>query len=280
MLDSIKASRIGELSSFLFHGKTGRIAMLHALCDESYASTEVVTPIYVLAAVVGRADRWAAFESYWRSTMRELGIEGIGCHASKCSNGAKPYEGMSTEKRREIQYRLIVDVVASRLGAVVSVVDVQSYWKHRDKFDRFLGKRDRKYNQPHIVAARQCMHHVIAATDMAGDEQVAFLFDINTTFIGRIREWYRLDQGDASILYRHRLGPLAEDSRMNSIGLQAADLLAYAAFRHFSKKPAWQWDQLVAGLHPPPSCLVTDAEYWEEVSRGIDEDQARKVGGG
>ena len=57
--------------------------------------------------------------------MKELGIEKIGCHANRCAGGAPPYDGMSTEDRKEIQYRLIVDIAAAKLFGTVSIIDME-----------------------------------------------------------------------------------------------------------------------------------------------------------
>ncbi|HEX9501885.1 MAG TPA: hypothetical protein VGA10_09555, partial [Thermoanaerobaculia bacterium] len=100
---------MAELAYVLGADAPGKyIAMLHARCDESYGSDIAVADIYVVGGLIGEREQWELFDSLWQEDVKSLKITGIGLHASKCANGAKPYEGMSVEERDEIQYRLIV----------------------------------------------------------------------------------------------------------------------------------------------------------------------------
>jgi len=56
------------------------------------------------------------------------------------------------------------------------------------------------------------------------------------------------------------MGPYAEGSRLSVSGLQAADMLAYAAFRHFSAAPSWLWDELQTPRRLSVSTYGED--YW------------------
>jgi len=261
-------SYVKELLDVLFQGREGLFAMLQARCDESYDGNAATTPIYVVAGFIGTSDQWEFFDSLWDETMSELKIANIGLHASKCANGAKPYNLMLPQKRREIQERMLTDILAAKLPACVSVSDLWGYRKRKDKFSRFLGKDQKKFNEPHILTLRNCVLLMLRATEDWAPESVAFVFDQNKEFGGRAREWHRADTKNPNPKISHRLGPLVEDSRMKVLGLQAADLLAYAAFRHYSGLQSWQWDLLSRATQI--SDLVFEESYWQGLEDIID----------
>ena len=57
------------------------------------------------------------------------------------------------------------------------------------------------------------------------------------------------------------MGPYVDGDRMKTLGLQAADMLAYASFRHFSGKPSWQWNALIAPKQL--TAMIFDDSYWQ-----------------
>lgn len=246
--------------------------MLHARCDESYAGDTRTTPIYVVAGFIGSTQQWEYFDSLWCESMRDLRVEALGCHASKCSTGAKPYRAMSPQHRYDIQYRLIVDIVAAELYGAVAVSELAGYRSRRAKFDDYLGKNWKKLNEPHLLAVRQCVLLMFDVTRSERNEPVSFIFDQNKEFGGRAREWYQAiaKSRHEELQARTRLGPFIEGDRMKIVGLQAADMLAYAAFRHFSGRPSWQWDALKSGRRGIAD-MTFDEDYWAYIETQLDE---------
>ena len=238
--------------------------MLHARCDESYADSPRTTPIYVVAGYLGSPSQWWEFDRRWRSSMKKLGIEQVGCHASKCATGAKPYHALDPKQRNEIQRRLIADIDDSGIFGCVAVSELDGWRKRRQFFSDFLGKDQKKFNEPHLLAHRQCVLLMFHATEHATQEPIAFVFDQNTDTGGRAREWYNLTMKSTALQQEAaRMGPYSDGSRMQTLGLQAADMLAYSAFRHCSGKPSWQWDQLVAGKKI--KAMVFGESYWNDL---------------
>jgi hypothetical protein len=101
-------------------------------------------------------------------------------------------------------------------------------------------------------------------TEVVGSP-IAFVFDRNTDTGGRAREWYRQTVRSSALPAeeRARMGPYSEGDRLTTLGLQAADILAYASFRHVSGKPSWQWDKLVSAKRM--SVMIFDEKYWQEL---------------
>jgi len=238
--------------------------VLHAYCDASYAVSPLKTPFYVVAGFIGEQEQWALFNSLWRQSMRDLHIETIGCHASKCANGAGPFRHIGAERRAEIQNRLIVDIAASRLFGAVSVIDMAAYQVAREVINDTMSKSDRQYNEPHVHAVRQCVQHMCLVTEDVTDEPIAFVIDRNQEFGKRAKAWYDISVNNPQDRHHFRLGPFSEADRMQAIGLQAADLLAYAGFRHANGNPGWQWAQMKAAIKI--SEFVTAQKFWDEIT--------------
>ncbi|HEX6640483.1 MAG TPA: DUF3800 domain-containing protein, partial [Thermoanaerobaculia bacterium] len=60
--------------------------------------------------------------------------------------------------------------------------------------------------------------------------------------------------------YGPRIGSYNESDRKQALGLQAADLLAYAAFRHASGNTGWQWNKLRPAIKATE--LTTSSRFW------------------
>jgi hypothetical protein len=259
------------LSELVRHVLGGWIAMLYAKGDESYSGSPRTSNIYVVAGYIGSAGQWYDFDWRWRKSMRALGIEHIGCHASACRSGKKEYEDFSEQKRDEIQHRLIADIADSHIFGCVASSDLDGWRSRREMFSQFLGKNQRKFNEPHVIVHRQCVLLMLNKTAEATKEPIAFVFDRNKDAGGRAREWYHLDLKNKKLdapnmmgpHYRSRLGPIVEDDRMKVLGLQAADILANSAYRYLSGIDSWQWGELIAPKRI--TVLPFDESYWQSV---------------
>jgi hypothetical protein len=241
--------------------------MLKAYCDESYAGSPELTPAYVFAGFIGSPEQWAYFETLWRETMKDLGIEKIGFHARLCAPGAPPYDKMKGEERAEIQNRLMVDIKASRLFGVVAVIDMEGYREYRDDFSNALHPPDRQYNVAHALSVKQCAQQMCLETEAETTEVIEFVVDQNRQFGKRAKAWYDHSRLNPDPRNRHakRYGELVEGNHRVDLGLQAADLLAYSAMRDAIGKQGWQWrEMLSARMIGRP--FVSDREFWAKVA--------------
>jgi hypothetical protein len=247
--------------------------MFAAYCDESYGgdgATPGRHPYYVVAGYCGPVSSWVAFESYWSDSMRRLKIEGLGLHAAKCANGMGPYGGMSEERRNEIQYRMIVDIAASKpLMGFVAAIDLAVFEKYQAALAEKFDKDTLKYNVRHVYAMEMCIELMTTITEDVVPDRIAFFFDRNAQFGGRAGEWYQMRVRRPLSSHHNKLGSYTQDDRLKLIGLQAADLLAYSAFRHISEpnRDRWQWNELMRATHISPP-LIADELFW---SGSVDE---------
>jgi hypothetical protein len=241
--------------------------MLQAYCDESLASDIKTTPIYVVAGFVGVPEQWQYFESLWRQSMKQLRIETIGCHAAKCAPGAGPYRHLTADQRYEIQHRLIVDIVATELYGVIAIIDMNAYRAHEGVLSRFFAPHDRQYYKPHVRAVEQCVQQMCRATENATRDPIAFVFDKNASG-GAVRAAFEISRSNPGNPYRQRLGSYKEAGRTDAVALQAADMLAYAAFRNASGNPGWQWRELRPAIKAAE--LTTDEHFWSKLVQNLE----------
>lgn len=239
--------------------------------------------IYVVAGFVGTAEQWNDFDDMWRQDMKALGIEADGLHTSKCAVGAKPYRHLTPQRRYDIQYRMIVDIAAARLYGCAAVSDQTYYFSRREVFDTFLGEKNRKFNEPHVITTKQCINLMLLSTEEKTTEPLAMIVDRNSAFEGRVEEWYKMDVINTKLddpemmgpKYRSRLGGLSQGSRMEILGLQAADLLAYASLRQalYERdlgKPSWQWRDLTSAVSV--RYFPFGEDYWLEMEEAVKRD--------
>lgn len=249
--------------------------MLYAYLDESYSGEIKTTREYVVGGFIGTAGDWKLFEELWREDMKKLGISDFGCHAAKCNNGSGPYKPpMTPEKREEIQRQLIVDIIASRLFGVVSIIDMAAFREQRPAFHEVFAPEDRQYNEAHVYAVRQCVQHMCLLSEATTREPFTFVVDRNDQFGKRAKAWYELSVKNPDVRHAPRFGPYSEGDRLVDIGLQAADMMAWAGLRGATDVPCWQWDELVsAQVVGQP--FRTSTKFWSEVA-----EHARKFANG
>lgn len=239
--------------------------MLRAYLDESYTGDLKTTPEYVVAGFIGEAREWELFEELWRRTMKDLDIERIGCHTNRCAGGAPPYDRMSVKQRDEIQYRLIVDIAAARLFGAVSIIDMNAYREHRDAFGDTLLPEARQYNEAHILAIRQCVQHMCLLTEESTIEPITFVVDRNQQFGKRAKAWYEMSVGNDDNRHAKRFGTYSEAASMEAVGLQAADILAYAAMREAVGRPGWQWNAMRSAVKIGQP-FRSGRKFWSDVA--------------
>jgi hypothetical protein len=255
--------------------------MLHARCDESYPGGDPnAAAIYVVAGFLGHEEQWQFFDELGREDMKALGIQAHGLHASKCAVGGTPYKHLTSHQRYEIQYRMIVDIAAAKLYGCAAVSDQAHYASRRKLFDNYLGPKHKKFNEPHVLTTKQCINLMLLSTEEKTTEPLTMVVDRNSAFGGRVEEWYKLDVvntklDDPAMMgpnYRSRLGGLSRGSRTETLGLQAADLLAYVSLRHalhergVGKQP-WQWQDLTSAVKV--RYFTFGEDYWQEMEDSV-----------
>lgn len=225
-----------------------------AYCDES--EHHLAPPIYVVSGLLARGPDWYELGRLWRIALREEKLDAHGFHMAPCESGHKPpYDMISHAQRMRLQRRFIGIIAKTPVWGFATAVELERIKQPDIHVPRkaALGP----YHKPYY----QCFQHTVVwigeQLERGGfpkAECVAFIFDQQQEYQGNAKDLYDEMRQSEDIPYRHRLGSLTFESRMNHCQLQAADVWAYESQRHIrevklgGQKPRWQFEQL-AGHH-------------------------------
>lgn len=243
---------IGRLSRAIqpFSSKARLFAMLelNSYIDESETENNVMSVALYWAA----AHDWWTFEQLWKAELdwRHLGKE---FHAVDCEQGVGIYKGR--DDRLELWARFIDIVLQSRLRGVYAVIDLSALRPHAARLKELQAVHS-------VTGPYYLLFQLVLETMgnwMAGfpaDEKVAVVFD-NRPDPGQVSKVFNAlhditDPAFGGIV--GRLGTCTPGESEDLVGLQAADILAYEAKRHYeaawgitAASPRWQWQRLQQG---------------------------------
>lgn len=222
---------------------------LKAFCDESFGSDEAKTPWYVVGAYTNTPARWRRFEKSWRAVMARERIKTLGFHANECVKGAGGYWGIEERKRERIQHGLIDALKQSKPTGFVAAIDMELYRQIRPRITYYLHKPEfQKFNDPYVLAFKQMCQLICRAT---GKRKIGFVCHQRPKGrMGRAEEWYNGEAQNEVLTYATQLGPFAFDTMERAVGLHAADMIAYCAYRELVRDPTpWQWQALNDASH-------------------------------
>ncbi|MDP6372793.1 MAG: DUF3800 domain-containing protein [Vicinamibacterales bacterium] len=220
--------------------------MLEAYCDESGIHDEA--KFCVVVGFVASARNWQLFENRWANASGGVDFHGKRFFArDKKGHRVKPYNGWSDERARDYLLGL-VDVIqtAAFMTPIGAVVDVKAFFRLTEGERRFLtgGAIEKKKGsarprwmrtgaptKPYFVGFSQCVVDAALCVRKPG-LRVNFVFDQQNEFNGHA---LRIFQDASTAVPRDelktRLGELIFKRKDGVGGLQAADLLAHAAYR-------------------------------------------------
>lgn len=235
------SSGIAELADAVYsdHADYRVFAVLASRCDESWRATSV----YVVAGWVGRVGQWKRLEKKWKQALWKEGLDEF--HMADCEGGYGKFAGIDRPERERLQRRFI-DIINDHevyggMGVIV-LADFNALLPRLKK-----ARKHEKYGgSPYLMAFEWCIVEMRqqASTYPAG-EQINFVFDRQKEFQGRAKELYDQALQMPELSFHSRLGSLSFASRRDVVSLQAADILAYEAYRHWQiqsvgDQPRWQ----------------------------------------
>ena len=216
-------------------------------CDESYDSVSKDPITYVVAGFFGDDLTWKLLDEHWTRINVKYGVPRY--HASHLNAKTYEYEGWGDD--RKIAYsaemlKIITDQ-GRRLHAVVCGI-------HADEYRRIISDEGReKLGSPYLVCFKTCV--VLVAKEMhAGfpaEDRVCVFLDRNP-FEREAQQMFDRLKNNQSFPYCSRLEDCTPKSMENLTPLQAADLIAYEAFRwhhdrrHRESKTRFVMDQILS----------------------------------
>jgi transcriptional regulator with XRE-family HTH domain len=207
--------------------------ILTTYLDES--GTHAESPISVMAGYVGTTVQWERFEADWSALVREAGVKHI--HAVELFKRTKQFKGWKAEDVNVLAASLN-NVIDRHLQVGFTIVvrddDYSSIYK-ADPHPKRLPK-DTKYG----VIFRACLAFVpsfiasqfnsVGQTALVQNSTINFVLENGHRNVGDAQRLFKLFKEDALPEWRKLVGTMDVTTK-DSAGAQAADFLAYTAYR-------------------------------------------------
>lgn len=165
-------------------------------------------------------DGWDALEFKWLSVTHELTAP---FRSTDCETGHGQFEEWSIERRSQLMRDLVSVLTGTTVRGVAIIVPVQEY---RETFPD-AGEYD-----PYYLGVTYVMAALANYGDHEGQQSVKFSFEDSDATAGKTHALYKQLKSLRNWGAAKRLGGIGfYDKRL--LALQAADLLAREAFKHF-----------------------------------------------
>jgi hypothetical protein len=210
------------------------LAMFIAYFDESGHPSD--TLVMTMAGVVATAKNWARFEEKWKRILRRYQVSAL--HMTDYESGHGEFTGWDADKRVSFIADLAGILKNTMMYGVANSLTVQD-WNGTIGKDLDASGRKR-YLAPYVMLLESCITTIAESVSIPDEENVACVFDQNS-----------IVQHFSSIFYRAlvevrdypiNFGTITYADRTKIVPLQAADMIAYEAFKYASR-----WDEHTEG---------------------------------
>jgi len=233
--------------------------IIAAYCDESADHRDPA--VYSVCGVLGFGRDWYELGRLWREALAETGLEKTGFHLGPCEAGRHPpYDKMDRPERDTLQRRFIGIINKARLWSYASAVRTDTdFPKLKTLIESQQNYDPRVVAKPYYTTFEHTIQWLADVVDNGGipkSEPIAFTFDQQREHEGIAKRLYDELQQDEAVTFRHRLGAIQFDSRLNQVQLQAADVIAYESMRYIrevavrGREPRWQYTLLASVRQP------------------------------
>jgi hypothetical protein len=241
---------------------------LQAYFDES--GTQSDDPVLVLAGLLAPAENWESLSVEWQRLIDDWGIQFF--HMSEFENNQGPYKTWRNEGVREIRLNALLDLICNHAKAYVSIAVSE------ERFRQVYGA-DVKSNLKYAIAART-LFSSISTLDRDGRrlseygldvERIAFFFESGARGIGNVERIFNRYYNQPLHRWLFRLVDFTFGGKKDYPPLQAADIVAYEAFKHWiwqfnsdhSRPHRYPWRRLSVLPSITGHVSVADLEIWK-----------------
>ena len=226
---------VGSLALALFHHwEPNRLfVIINVYMDES--GTHGGAPLMVMAGYVAKLGQWRDFDELWRRILKKRGLTYF--HAKEVWHGENDWKGWSFERKAELADKV------TRLCQKRTLFGFSVRLSH-DDYKKFYLSGDRPRKTPidskYGVCFRICLGFVVEMTAVSLERE-----DLELNFI--LEEGHNNSPDAQRIFAQIRqanipeispyLGAFSVLQKKKAFGLQAADSLAYAAYKLEQKNP-------------------------------------------
>ena len=207
---------------------------------------------------MGTLRQWRAYAHNWRRTLSSERVNSRGFHASECVRGVGDYRNVDVRDRDAIMDNLVESIRLGAIKGAVAVVDMDRYRQLKAEFVKLLGKNVQKFNNEYLLAFAECVY---PSTKLVKHGRIDFTFDQRPKgYLGSTPEFFDDIRTNRRVAYTNRMGKLNWGDRRRDIGLHAADLLAYSAYRHLAVTEIPAWSKL--NFASPVITMPIAEEFW------------------
>jgi Protein of unknown function (DUF3800) len=221
-------SYLRNLSQLVFplNARERVMCMLAAYFDES--GTHAGSPVICMSGYVAGVEQWIDFSRNWQDVLKPYSEKyGIDCfHMTDFEARQPPFDKLGKHERINLIESLI-RIINSRIQYGVGVGFLQA------DFDRaFKGMEDMVCGAWGLCASI-CLTVLHSWADLKSyDEPFAYIFEQGARHSGAFKAAYDKSQIEAKAGKEYRLGSFTLDDRRRALPLQAADILAYEAYKY------------------------------------------------
>jgi hypothetical protein len=201
--------------------------------DES--GTHDGSPVMVLAGQVAKLGQWVDFDARWRRLLKREGVEYF--HAKEFRSRSGPFAGWSPERSERFLRRaekIISKFTFCGFTTVLDPRDYQQVYRAAKKPKRF--KNDSKYGLCFRLVLLE-LPRLIQRSLNRDDLEINFVLELGDPGSGDAVVIFEDAKRDAPEELSRLLGVLSYGEKRIFPGLQAADLIAFGAFRREQRSP-------------------------------------------
>lgn len=206
--------------------------MLVAYMDES--GIHAGSRICAIAGYVGPAEEWQTFEHRWKRAITDAGITAF--HMATFQSRRGEFAGWSDLRREQLLAELVGIIKARDLLGVGSGLVIEDYERLSDEDKTWMTHGNPE--KPYFLCFQHCIVEAAHRADgLPPQEKVAFAFDRQDEFSAEAIRLYNDMKGQADWENKHRLADaVGFASKVETVALQAADLLAYECYKHLENR--------------------------------------------
>ena len=202
--------------------------MFIAYFDDSGHS--INSPVLTVAGVVAKASKWESFEEKWAKRLRRAKVPMF--HMTDYESGKQDFTGWGHRKRMAFIVDLaaiVKNTIECGVGASVLMEDWQTVMPKNFVDADFVARRG-----PYSLLFQICLEKIEEVVKVPASETIACVFDENNFVRGAIAEHYRDVKKGQKL--ENTFGALVFDNKANLLPLQAADMVAYEAYKHVTNQ--------------------------------------------
>jgi hypothetical protein len=226
------------------------IVFLAAYLDES-SDAKKETFIGVGGLLASQA-HWLRFEHLWGPVDKALRERGAVYHTTDLESTGGDFKGWDHQECKGYIRKMVESIVDPYLLGCNSSVDVQAF--------RRIFPHD-KDDAMYFLCFQSCIVQMAEWGEELG-EPVAFVFDDRPDLIARASRLYTRMKSEVDWDNRSRLGTLSFSSRSLYLGLQAADLIAYEAYKLLDYSP--KSGRIRGSIQSISKTGRLQGRYWDE----------------